>query len=340
MAHIRQQDIDSFAHSLLNLLNEIKVSDLKDQGPTCHPCSLELNKARIPILKTRIRFFQRMLAPLSDRKSVLELGSGYGFNLLIMKFLGFQKVHGVELVKSVNDTAVEVLKLAKKHMDINVDDCTTTCGDAESTDFKNEQFQNIVAIESISHIPSFDRFMREINRILKPNGMVVVSDGNNICCPYYRRNLQKTWTKTREKDLIIRVQTLRTAYPDLDPHLCASIALHTELLSLDDAKAAVPAIVKTNKLPMNLYFEGYAPIQAQTGTWAEYGFEPPKLAKDVQKYGFSATPSLYAGSGRGGIWPFIENTINMMPDSIRFLFRPTFFLHMTKTDSVKYLINV
>ncbi|MDX9702564.1 MAG: class I SAM-dependent methyltransferase [Candidatus Auribacterota bacterium] len=339
MKNISQKDIESFADSLLKLFDDIKHSDLMNKGPDYHPCSKELYNADRTKLITRIRFFQRILEPIKERSEILEIGSGYGFNLIIIKFLGFESVYGVELVESVSDTAEKIIKLAKKHVDFDLTGCRSICANAETSGFDDQKFQNILAIESISHVPSFDRLMREINRILKTGGNFIVSDGNNICCPPYRKFLHKTWEKTRKNELEKKIDYLKKVYPDLSPHLRASIALHTELLSLKDAADAVPNILKTNKLPMNLYFEGYAPIQVQSGTWAEYAFEPPKLAKYMSLYGFSATPKLYAGSARGGIWPVVEDIINVLPDKIRFLFRPTFLIYMKKIDAVKYLVN-
>jgi SAM-dependent methyltransferase len=116
--------------------------------------------------------------------------------------------------------------------------------DAEATNFADETFDSILAIEAISHFPSLDRFLREANRILRAGGLLVAADGNNLSCPGYRRRRLRTWRRVRDEELAKRLRHLHERFPDIDPQLAASIALHTELMSFDEMDRLVPGICK------------------------------------------------------------------------------------------------
>ena len=341
MLHFNEKDITSFAMSIEKIINELKTSNLTEKGPEYQSFVDHLNNFFLKKFVMHVHFFKRLLFSVLDsgiNSSILEIGSGYGLNLIILKFLGFENVVGIELMQSMNHNANVMINLAKKYLNFNLDNCYSICGDAESTNFGDKEFEYIISTETISHVPSLDRLMRELNRILRDNGLFILSDGNNHSCPYYKRKMLKIWKQTRNKELEKRIIFLKKHFPDINPHFRASIALHTELLPLAEVENIVPNILQTNKLPMNLYFEGYAPVYSQSGVWAEYGFYPVKLADYFKLYGFSSKIQVYTGSARGFPFNIAEKLINLLPNKIKFLFRPNFIVYSKKIDIPRFLI--
>jgi len=329
-----------FAKSMEKVIAGLKSSNASKSGPEYQPYLNFLQRYSVQDFVKKIYYTKNLLFPLlnSGRKRILEVGSGYGLNLIILKFLGFEEVFGLEIIKSINDNANLLIDTAKEYLDFNLDNCCAIWGNAESTNFKNEEFEAIIGMEVVSHVPSFDRFMREMNRILVNKGLLVFSDGNNLSCPYYRRKRIKTWKKIRNKELEKRLIYLKKQFPDIAPQFRASIALHTELLALDEVKNIVPSIIMSNKLPMNLYFEGYAPVYAETGIWDEWGFYPKKLVTQLKLYGFSSEIEIYLGSARGFPFNVLETLINLLPNTIKLLLRPSFRCYAKKMEIPGYLV--
>lgn len=332
--------INNFSAALLKTFNEIKSLNSLNSGPAYQDFSLYLSQINQDYLIKQIRFLQRLLKPIQNVRSlsILEVGSGYGLNLLILKFLGFKEVKGIEVVKSINDNAKLLIETAKKYCDFDLSDCDSFHGDAQCTHFRNEQFDVLLSIETISHIPSLDRFLREVNRLLKINSYLIISDGNNCSCPWHYKKQSKLWKEIREADLVKRLNFIKENFPEIDSSLRASIALHTELLGKDDLIDAIKEILRTKKFPMNLYFEGYAPVYFETGIWDEFGFYPRKFIADLNKYGFKTEADIYFGSARGFPFNIIENLINSLPLVIKEKLRPNFISYARKFEETKYLI--
>ena len=51
-------------------------------------------------------------------------------------------------------------------------------GDAQNIPFKDDSFDSIIAGELIEHLPDPDKFLRECRRILRSNGIVIISTPN------------------------------------------------------------------------------------------------------------------------------------------------------------------
>lgn len=339
---MNNNEITRLAQSICAMLEKIKSDPDFMQGPQYQSFERTILRLDQKRLVNRIRYFNKILSPVlqsGHTQSLLEVGCGYGINTLIFKSLGFKHICGIEIVPSISANAQLLIKKAQDYLPYSLDGCEVICGNAESTSIPDESFECVFAVEVISHVPSIDRFLREMNRILKTGGYFVVSDGNNLRCPYYRSKLTKIWKRLRETELKKRIVYLENQFPDIDPQFRASIALHTELLPLEAMKKEVPGIIKNNTLPMNLYFPGYAPIFSESGIWAEYGFYPEKLASYVEQYGFFAQVHQYIGSARNSFLDIAERCINLLPDVLRFLFRPSFLLYAQKNERTRYLID-
>lgn len=105
-----------------------------------------------------------------QNKTVLDAacGLGYGSYLLAREA---KAVTGIEIVSSNIEFAEENYKK---------DNLNFVVADATATDFKDDQYDVVVSIETFEHIPPDKalRFLREFKRVLNPDGILVISTPN------------------------------------------------------------------------------------------------------------------------------------------------------------------
>jgi len=111
-----------------------------------------------------------ILSEIVKTNEVLEVGCGRGFYLKALKEINSKiKITGIDLNQ-------KYLKIAKKYVDNK--DVKIIKGDVTNLKFNNESFDGIIASEILEHIKNDKKALKEINRVLKPNGLVMISVPN------------------------------------------------------------------------------------------------------------------------------------------------------------------
>lgn len=119
-----------------------------------------------------------------------DIGSGTGAFLYIAARDGFS-VRGVEINKELAD-------FAKERFSVDV-----SCGRLEELNFPPESFDIVTLWDAIEHVAQPSRLLKEINRILKRNGLVAIETPNidslvhRLAIFCYHASLEK-WTKPIE----------------------------------------------------------------------------------------------------------------------------------------------
>lgn len=102
---------------------------------------------------------------------LLDLGCGYGrFTLRAGKTIGSKGLHGVEIVDEKIDKARE------RGIDVRKGDLN------QKLPFQNESFDVIIASHIIEHLDNTDTFVKEIYRVLKPGGYLIIATPNLAAC--------------------------------------------------------------------------------------------------------------------------------------------------------------
>lgn len=116
------------------------------------------------------------LAEIKPSDSVLDIGTGTGVVALqAVKKIGVGgKVHGIDLSEGMLATAkakAEKLGLAEK--------VEFSRMDAEKLEFADESFDAVVSLFALLHFPNPLTALKEIYRVMKPNGRLVVAVGSS-----------------------------------------------------------------------------------------------------------------------------------------------------------------
>lgn len=101
-------------------------------------------------------------------KDVLEIGCGRGGGAsFITRYLKPASMTGVD----ISDRAVRFCR--RRHP---VDRLTFARGEAERLPFPSNSFDAVLNVESSHCYPSFERFVNEVARVLRPNGAFLIAD--------------------------------------------------------------------------------------------------------------------------------------------------------------------
>lgn len=118
----------------------------------------ELNNLK----KTYGQCLKEIISSLDNSNNFLDIGAGNGFMLEQAKTLGFKNVVGVE-------PSLNAYHTAKKNIKKNILNTTF-----RSTDFKKNYFDLVFSAMTIEHVINVNKFLKDIYKILKPGGKVVI----------------------------------------------------------------------------------------------------------------------------------------------------------------------
>ena len=103
---------------------------------------------------------------LTRQHSVLEVGIGTGLNLPL--YPATCRLTGIDLSQEMLDKAVERVQT------LTMPDVTLKVMDATSMDFGDNEFDRALATYTISAVPDPVAVLREMRRVVKPDGIIVI----------------------------------------------------------------------------------------------------------------------------------------------------------------------
>lgn len=120
-------------------------------------------------------------ASLRDQ-SVLEIGCGNGNGAkLIKKHFNPKKITAVDLDERMISIAKKNNKSATTFFEV---------GDAANLRYKNDTFDAIFDFAIIHHIPNWKECLRELHRVLKKGGLVIIGD---LSIETFNNGIGKSW---------------------------------------------------------------------------------------------------------------------------------------------------
>jgi ubiquinone/menaquinone biosynthesis C-methylase UbiE len=145
------------------LLNKIKFYDFMNHG--YDPVSNLLDKDFI--MKREASLYLKLLENIdTNNKNILDVGCGRGGGVaLYKKYFNFKNVYGCD----ITDVNIDYAKL--KHKDINF-----KVANAENLTYDKNTFDIITNVESMSLYIDQSKFLKNVIKLLKPDGLFICTD--------------------------------------------------------------------------------------------------------------------------------------------------------------------
>jgi len=123
-------------------------------------------------IRSLIQIFEikkmRKMSNLEKDKTVLEIGCGQGVGTkLINKYFRPKHICAIDLDKKMINRAKKKIHLSNVEFSV---------GDANLLKFKDNTFDAIFDFGIIHHIPNWRKCLKELKRLLKPNGQLIIED--------------------------------------------------------------------------------------------------------------------------------------------------------------------
>lgn len=127
-----------------------------------------LFESKNPVLryieKKRIKTMVK-LAQISANDRLLDMGCGEGYLLSLIPKI--ERIAGLDISRVALEKATTLLK-NRPYIELKY-------GDAQNTPFNNDSFDKIICSELLEHVPYPRLVIKEINRLLKRDGLLVIS---------------------------------------------------------------------------------------------------------------------------------------------------------------------
>lgn len=115
----------------------------------------------------------RWATPLAKGRDVLDAGCGVGWGSCLLAAAGASSVTGVDIHPQALENARERADGAAEFVQ----------GDLAALPFDDDRFDVVVCFEAIEHVPDPERALDELRRVLRPDGLLLISSPNRGVYP-------------------------------------------------------------------------------------------------------------------------------------------------------------
>jgi ubiquinone/menaquinone biosynthesis C-methylase UbiE len=128
-----------------------------------------------PSLIMRQKYILELLDP--PPASMIDIGCGPGEMLVSLIDRGY-RAHGIDISEGMLTVAAK--NLSEKHPG---NDVVLQCGNIEKLALRSGTFDGVICAGVIEYLDSDDKALRELNRILRKGGALVITVRNKACLP-------------------------------------------------------------------------------------------------------------------------------------------------------------
>ena len=251
-------------------------------------------------------------------KVIVDAGSGFGMVSNLLAHWGAARVLAVEVHTPMATTHARV---NAAHFPEIAGRVSIVRGDADHMPLRTASADMVLSIEAISHYYDVDAFLDECARVLKPGGLVVVSDGNNGANPRIRAHVVEFWDRLEngpegpfgsetvpEPMVKRRARILSERFPQLTAARVDELARLTSGMDRAQIEAAVSAHLAGGPAPASRYARGVCPREPEWGYVLEQLFDGRELAARLERRGFTARALPHFG-GAANDWVHAANLV-------------------------------
>jgi SAM-dependent methyltransferase len=241
---------------------------------------------------------------------MLDAGCGYGLFLVVCAAEGAPAACGV-------DIDATPLRFAQRYRGLLPESLSERlsfeAADVADLPYEDRSFDLVTCVEAISHYLDVDAALNEFARVLRPGGVLVVSDGNNALNRRYAETIRTLWqaaedgpghrnvgghsvgTPYRQR----RAEIIRDHAPDLPEREVTRLAAATTGYVRDEILEAVDAFVRTGAEPNPRRSRDEVPVDPD-GATHERLFDPFELGEAIAEHGFRSVSVRGYWGGAGG----------------------------------------
>lgn len=238
--------------------------------------------------------------------TVFDAGCGSGLTSLMMKALGAKEVYGIDLgAKAIETFSSYVAYLGLSE---TIHPCR---GDVSALPYPSESFDFVYCNEAVSHFLNVPAFLAEAHRVLKLQGRLLLSDGNNGCNLLVQRRTHEVWEAFENGPartslhghtvelpyVLMRRALISKQFPNLTDSDLDLLSRGTSGMTKEEILDICRDYVNGRTIPQRTYMRGTCPIHPE-GMYIERLFNPLSLAKEMRAVGFDTR--VYAHFGGAG----------------------------------------
>ncbi|MGA2585571.1 MAG: class I SAM-dependent methyltransferase [Candidatus Aminicenantales bacterium] len=241
-------------------------------------------------------------------KIILDAGCGFGIPSLLISLMGAQEVHGIEIFQPMVNTFAKFLTFLP-----SVKGIYPKWGDVVKTGYPGNSFDFVLSNEALSHYYDIPGFLQEAWRVLKPGGILFISDGNNGANPWRVWSTHRVWDrfengpsgpiyhhKVEMPYRELRANIVQEEFPDFTADEVIALIAGTFGYTKAQVLEAARVYQESHTLPKSYYRYGQAcPVHPMIAQYIERLIYPCELDHQLREVGFRYRIYAHAG-GAGG----------------------------------------
>ena len=134
-------------------------------------------------LKIYKYFLKSINIDLKD-KNILEVGCGAGYGIEQI-YKNFKPKEYFAFDVNLKMISLSIAKVKKKHLPVNV-----FLGDVKETKLPSNKFDAVFVFTVLHHVEGWPSALKEINRVLKTKGLLMINEINNRSLNWFERYLK------------------------------------------------------------------------------------------------------------------------------------------------------